>query len=65
MMRGDTLFGSAGPVKTVLAVVFALVVTTMLSACGGSIDPERRPLPKDYEPPPIDGFPSTKPPSRI
>ena len=45
-----------------LVILFA----ALLGACGGPVAPgDRELLPRDYEPPPIDGFPSTEPPSRI
>ncbi|MEL6979212.1 MAG: hypothetical protein AAGM38_11080 [Pseudomonadota bacterium] len=36
-----------------------------LSACGGPIDPNRPPLPRDYEPPPLESGPQSRPLDRI
>ena len=49
-----------------LPTLGALAVVAALAACGGTVDPgDRAPLPPDYEPPPIDGFPEHQQPSRI
>lgn len=43
-----------------------LLAAALLTACSGAVDPgDRELLPRDYEPPPIDGFPTQAPPSRI
>lgn len=50
---------------TIVSVAAMLIALLTLAACGGPIDKDRPPLPKDYQPPPIDGFPDTGPPKRI
>lgn len=41
-----------------------LAAAWLVAACANEIDPERPPL-YDYEPPPIDNFPGSAPPSRV
>ncbi|MEM9724499.1 MAG: hypothetical protein AAF909_03430 [Pseudomonadota bacterium] len=48
-----------------LRVALGVAVVAGLAGCGGAVDPNRPPLPRDYSPPPIDGFPDTDLPSRI
>lgn len=42
-----------------------LILGLAVSACGGPVDPNRPPLPRDYEPPPLDHDPATDPLKRI
>lgn len=46
-----------------LAVLAGAV--TLLAGCGGPIDPNRPPLPKDYKPPPLEDGPQSDPLKRI
>lgn len=47
------------------ALAAAAGALTLLAGCGGPIDPNRPPLPKDYQPPPLEDGPQSDPLKRI
>ena len=69
-MRLFTMGGAGAAIRALLAPLLAPLLAALLLAlaagCAAEVPAgQQKPLDRDYEPPPIDGFPDTSPPSRI
>ena len=61
-MRNDTMRAALQMVR----LLTALLLLSLATGCAEKVAPgQQKPLGRDYQPPPIDGFPSDAPPSRI